>query len=97
MVHYFVRGGELLNFVGIRENTEWQVESWTAQGTTDECLQDFLGWHEDANARAPYRDAYKWALKVREPMKEWCAGASHCSAMPVIQLRLIRAGRLDGL
>lgn len=75
VVHYFVRGGELLNFVGIRDNTEWQVESWTAQGTTDECLQDFEGWHEDVltlvrNIEIPY----KWALKVREPMKQWTRG-----------------------
>jgi salicylate hydroxylase len=75
VVHYFVRGGELLNFVGIRENTEWQVESWTAQGTTDECLRDFEGWHEDVqtlvrNINTPY----KWALKVREPMKQWTQG-----------------------
>jgi len=75
VVHYFVRGGKLLNFVGIRENTEWQVESWTAQGTTDECLQDFTGWHEDVQTLVRHiATPYKWALKVREPMKEWVRG-----------------------
>lgn len=75
VVHYFVRGGELLNFVGIRENTEWQVESWTAQGTTEECLHDFEGWHEDVQTLVRNIDTpYKWALKVREPMKQWTQG-----------------------
>lgn len=75
VVHYFVRGDELLNFVGIRENNEWQVESWTAQGTVDECLRDYEGWHEDVrliirNIGVPY----KWALKVRKPMEKWVRG-----------------------
>ena len=29
VVHYFLRRGELMNFVGIVERTDWQVESWT--------------------------------------------------------------------
>jgi salicylate hydroxylase len=75
VVHYFVRGGELLNFVGVRENTEWQVESWTAQGTTAECLDDFEGWHDDVRTLVRNIDTpYKWALKVREPMKQWVRG-----------------------
>lgn len=75
VVHYFLRRGELLNFVGIRERQDWQIESWIAAGTTDECLRDFAGWHDDIltmirNIATPY----KWALKVREPMARWTQG-----------------------
>lgn len=75
VVHYFLRRGELLNFVGVRERSDWQVESWIAAGTVAECLNDFRGWHEDIltfirNIETPY----KWALKVREPMTRWTKG-----------------------
>jgi salicylate hydroxylase len=75
IVHYFLRRGELLNFVGVRERHDWQIESWIAAGTVDECLNDFRGWHEDIqtmirNIATPY----KWALKIREPMARWTSG-----------------------
>jgi salicylate hydroxylase len=75
IVHYFVRGGALLNFVGVRERADWTVESWTAAGTVEECLADFAGWHPDIqtmirNVETPY----KWALMGREPMARWCRG-----------------------
>ena len=31
VIHYFLRRGELLNFVGIVERDDWQVESWSVQ------------------------------------------------------------------
>lgn len=75
IVHYFVRRGELLNFVGVRERSDWTVESWTAAGTIEECLADFQGWHDDIqtmirNIGTPW----KWALMGREPMPRWCVG-----------------------
>ena len=75
VVHYFVRNGALLNFVGILEKSDWQVESWLAQGTVEECLADFDGWHEAIrdtirNIQTPY----KYALMRREPMESWTQG-----------------------
>lgn len=72
IVHYFVRNGELLNFVGILETDSWTVESWTARGTPEECLADFDGWHDTVqtmikNISIPY----KWALMRRDPMDRW--------------------------
>ena len=75
VVHYFVRGGALLNFVGIRENSEWLVESYTSQGTIEECQRDFANWHEDVQVLVRSIDTpYKWALKVRDPMQQWVSG-----------------------
>ena len=72
IVHYPLRGGTLMNFVGLRERADWQVESWSTKGTIDEVLADFEGWHEDVqilirNLSTPY----KWAMMVREPMPKW--------------------------
>jgi len=74
-VHYPLRRGELLNFVGIVERHDWQIESWSAQGTSDECLHDFKGWHHDIQAIiASVATPYKWALMGREPMAQWSLG-----------------------
>lgn len=74
-VHYYLRGGELLNFVGIRERGDWLDESWTAAGTTAECLDDFAGWHADIQALIRGIDVpYKWALNLRAPMTAWTVG-----------------------
>jgi len=75
VVHYPLRRGELLNFVGIVERDDWQVESWTAQGTREECLADFAGWHADVHALIEAIDVpYKWALMTRAPMARWSNG-----------------------
>jgi salicylate hydroxylase len=75
VVHYPVRSGTLLNFVGTAERSDWQVESWTERGTTEEALNDFKGWNADIetiirNIEAPF----KWALLGREPLKQWTRG-----------------------
>lgn len=75
IVHYPLRGGTLMNFVGLRERADWQIESWSTKGTIDEVLEDFGGWNEDVrilirNLSTPY----KWAMMVREPMPKWTVG-----------------------
>jgi salicylate hydroxylase len=75
VIHYPVRRGELMNFVGHVERDDWQVESWTERGTIDECAADFAGWHDDIhelirNIEVPL----KWALFLREPLKKWGEG-----------------------
>ncbi len=75
VVHYPVRGGTLLNFVGTTERDDWRVESWTERGTTDEALRDFAGWHEDIHTIIRNIDEpYKWALLGREPLARWSLG-----------------------
>lgn len=75
VVHYFVRGGELLNFVGAVERDDWVVESWTARGTHAECHADFDGWHDDIHLMIDHIDVpYKWALMIRPAMAAWSTG-----------------------
>jgi len=72
VVHYPLRGGELLNFVGTAQRNDWQVESWTERGTTEEALGDFPGWNEDIHTIIRNIDIpFKWALLGREPLERW--------------------------
>lgn len=75
VIHYPLRRGELVNFVGILERDDWQVESWTERGSVAECRADFAGWHEDVQTLIGALDEpYKWALMLREPLQQWTVG-----------------------
>lgn len=72
VIHYPMRNNTLVNFVGAVERHGWEVESWSQQGSTEECLNDFSGWHEDVQSMIKaVAIPYKWALMVREPMARW--------------------------
>jgi len=74
-VHYQLRNGALMNFVGAIERNDWQVESWNTPGTVAECLHDFDGWNETLRSLIhALPTPYKWALHVREPMEAWSKG-----------------------
>lgn len=75
VLHYPVRRGELMNFISIVEREDWQVESWTIEGTRGELANDFRGWHADVHTLIENLDTpYKWALFVRGPMERWSQG-----------------------
>jgi salicylate hydroxylase len=75
VVNYALNAGRLMNFVGIRERTDWQVESWNQAGTREECARDFLGWNEDIQQMIQAIDVpYKWALMTRAPLPKWSLG-----------------------
>jgi salicylate hydroxylase len=75
VVHYPLRAGKLMNFVGALERSDWQIESWSARGTNAELAADFAGWHEDVHALIGNIPApYKWALMARPPMARWSVG-----------------------
>lgn len=75
VIHYPLRRGELVNFVGIVERDDWQVESWNEAGKTEECLRDFEGWHADVQTMIKsIATPFKWALMVRAPMAAWTVG-----------------------
>ena len=75
VLHYPVRRGEVMNFVSFVERDDWQVESWTVQGTTDELANDYRGWHPDVHAIIRNIETpFKWAMMVRGPMARWSKG-----------------------
>ena len=74
-VHYQLRNGALMNFVGAIERSDWQIESWNTPGAVAECLRDFDGWNDALRSLIRAIPApYKWALHVREPMEAWSKG-----------------------
>jgi salicylate hydroxylase len=75
VIQYPLRNGALINFVGAVEGNRWEVESWSEQGTREECLSDFEGWHEEVRTLInAIETPYKWVLKVRDPMQTWMRG-----------------------
>ena len=75
VITYPLRGGTLMNFVGVVESSAWQSESWTARGTREECAADFAGWHADVHTLIDNVDEhFRWALLSRKPLNEWRVG-----------------------
>ncbi|HTK36588.1 MAG TPA: FAD-dependent monooxygenase [Caulobacteraceae bacterium] len=74
-VHYYVRGGALVNFVGIVRRPDWRSESWTEQGDKADLASDFRGWPPSAQALIEaVPAAFRWALFDREPLAAWSKG-----------------------
>jgi salicylate hydroxylase len=73
-VCYYLRGGSLLNFVGLVETDEVSEESWTAKYPWERLKADFEGWHDDIQAiidRADRDACYRWSLFYRPPIEKW--------------------------
>ena len=74
-VHYYVRGGALVNFVGVVEGAHGASESWTGQGDKRELARDFAGWPEPVVALIDrVAEAWRWALFDRPPLAAWSKG-----------------------
>lgn len=76
-VHYYVRGGELINCVCVVEQQGWETESWTEPGDREDLLQAFSGWHESLQQLMQAMDpetCYRWALHDRAPLERWGVG-----------------------
>jgi salicylate hydroxylase len=72
VITYPVRGGALMNVVGIIEREGWRSESWTEPGTHAELLQDFGHWHADVcELMSAIEQPFKWALLGRAPQTGW--------------------------
>jgi len=74
-VHYYVRGGELVNFVGVVETDRWRHESWREPGDAQELAADFDGWNPMVRTLIEAAgDVYKWAVYDRPPLPTWTRG-----------------------
>ena len=73
-VVYWLRRGELLNFVGCPEDSSWDDESWTQRRPWQELKAAYAGWHPKIQAiiDAAERDqCYRWSLFDRPPIRNW--------------------------
>jgi salicylate hydroxylase len=74
VVCYYLRGGALLNFVGLVETDEVSEESWTARFPWEKLKSDFAGWHPDIQTvidRADKDLCFRWSLYSRPPLTNW--------------------------
>ena len=72
-VMYYLRNGEVLNFVGCVERAD-EEESWTARRPWAELDEDYRGWHPMVRAviESVDRDqCFRWALNNRTPIMTW--------------------------
>ncbi|MGN6571433.1 MAG: FAD-dependent monooxygenase [Pseudolabrys sp.] len=73
-VCYYVRGGALMNFVGLHETDDVLEESWTVKLPWEQLKTDFGGWHPAIQAIIDAADkdqCYRWSLHNRLPIDNW--------------------------
>jgi len=72
-VTYYLRRGEILNFVGCVERPS-EEESWTAIRPWEELDADYAGWHPMVRAiieTVNKQECFRWALNNRTPSTNW--------------------------
>lgn len=72
-VTYYLRRGEILNFVGCVERPS-EEESWTAIRPWEELDADYAGWHPMVRAiidTVDRKECFRWALNNRKPSATW--------------------------
>lgn len=75
VVHYYVRGGSLLNIVAVQETTRWADESWTQEAERGDLLQAFAGWNKGLlRILERAEQCNRWALYDRDPLPAWGRG-----------------------
>jgi len=76
-VCYYLRGGAILNFVGIVETDDVREESWTLKLPWEWLKADFAGWHPAIQAIIDNADrdgCFRWSLHIRPPIRNWSTG-----------------------
>ncbi len=70
-----IRGGSMVNFVGIVEQNDWREESWKLEGSKEDALRDFGDWNPVLRIIIQESDVlYRWALFDRVPLEKWSDG-----------------------
>lgn len=72
---YTLRGGQVLNCVGIAATDAWVDEGWSTPATRDELLATFDGWHPAATGLMGEADRLiKWGIFDHAPLPVWSRG-----------------------
>jgi salicylate hydroxylase len=71
---YLIRGGALVNVIGIARSEGWSEEGWNIPATVQEFHRQFEGFHPGVTGlidQAPSDHLIKWGLFVRPPIAQW--------------------------
>jgi salicylate hydroxylase len=74
---YVIRGGGLVNVIGISKSEAWSEEGWNIPATVEEFRREYEDFHPDVPgliAQAPPEHLIKWGLFVRPPIAQWSVG-----------------------
>jgi salicylate hydroxylase len=74
IVCYYLRAGQVFNFVGLVETDEVSEESWTARFPWEKLKRDFAGWHPNIQTvidLAAKDQCFRWSLFYRPPIDNW--------------------------
>lgn len=72
---YTLRGGSIVNAVGIVATDSWTGEGWATPAARDELLAQFAGWHPDViGLMQQSESSIKWGLFDRTPLPQWSRG-----------------------
>ncbi|HUL82466.1 MAG TPA: FAD-dependent oxidoreductase [Gammaproteobacteria bacterium] len=74
VIVYYLRRGELVNFVGLVEDDTWLEESWTVKAPWERLKADFAPWHPKVQLLIDAMDkdnCYRWAMYNRPPVTGW--------------------------
>jgi salicylate hydroxylase len=75
VVHYYVRRGEIVNFVAIHDTDDWTEESWILEAERAELMATYADWHPNLRRLFECSDRYfKWGLFDRDPLPRWTEG-----------------------
>jgi len=74
-VAYYLRGGDLINFVAVQERDDWVEESWSLTGGKDKLTAAFNGWDRCVTQLIDAaQDCLLWGLFDRAPLSFWSQG-----------------------
>ncbi|MEM9059547.1 MAG: FAD-dependent monooxygenase [Pseudomonadota bacterium] len=71
----YLRGGTLVNFVGVVHQPGWREEGWNITGDPEEAARDFRGWNPVIDTiLAKTELIHRWSLFDRPPLPRWSEG-----------------------
>lgn len=75
VVMYYVRAGELFNWVGITPYDEQREENWSAEAPREAALSQYEGWHEQVTSLIEASQSlFVTAISDRAPLDRWVNG-----------------------
>jgi salicylate hydroxylase len=77
LLHYPLRGGTLMNVIGVGQAADWQEEGWSIPASNAEFEAHYSDLAPDVLEMIrdiPEGEIFKWGLRDREPLGTWTVG-----------------------
>jgi len=70
VVHYPIGTKGKVNFVGVKDSSNWTKESWREEGSKEELLKDYLNWNNGLlNFMTSPEKVFKWGIFKRQKIQ----------------------------